>query len=103
MVIALSLDMSLSREEFLRLLPAAVGQVSVGEDGVFAGGDGGDGGDGGGGQMNWSLRLVPLADRHLGSVILPCHRVEIRLDGYSDMAAEAFMARFHRGFQRGGG
>lgn len=94
MAIELSLDMSLSREEFLRLLPAAVGPVTVEEDGVFVGGDA---------PQRWTLRLVPLADRHLGSVILPCHRVEIRFDGYSEMAAEAFMARFHRGFQRGGG
>jgi hypothetical protein len=95
MAIAFSLDMSLSREEFLRLLPAAVGPAAVEEkDGLFVGGDE---------PQRWTLRLVPLDDRHLGSVILPCHRVEIRLDGYSDVAAEAFLARFHRGFQRGGG
>ena len=49
------------------------------------------------------MRLLPLADRRLGSVVLPRHRVEISLDGYSEEEARAFMARFHRGFQRGGG
>ncbi len=92
----LSLEMSLSREEFLRLLPAAVGQAAVqeGTDGHFSGRDG---------ERRWVLRLVPLAARRLGSVVLPCHRVEIRLDSYSDNEAKAFLARFHRGFQRGGG
>ncbi|HEY3400809.1 MAG TPA: hypothetical protein VGK03_09285 [Geothrix sp.] len=92
---SLSLEMSLSREEFLRMLPGAVGRATVAEaDGVFSGSDGG---------RCWAIRLVPLADRRLGRVVLPRHRVEICLDGYSGEEAEAFLARFHRGFQRGGG
>lgn len=95
MTIEVNLEMSLSRVEFLRLLPAAVGGVTFREEGdAFIGGDR---------QMNWTLRLVPLADRRLGSVVLPCHRVEIRLEGYSEAAGEAFLVRFLRGFQRGGG
>lgn len=91
----LSLDMSLSREEFLRLLPAAVGRVAFREHGgVISGGDE---------MRRWTLRLVPLADLHLGRLTLPRHRVEIRFDGFSEDELEAFMARFHRGFQRGGG
>ena len=95
MTIHLNLDMSLSREEFLRLLPAAVGLSPVEEvAGVFRGSDGSRG---------WTLRLMPLADRRVGSVVLPRHRVELRFDGYSEADVEAFMVRFHRGFQRGGG
>jgi len=94
-MVPLSLEMSLSREEFLRLLPGAVNVVAIQEaDGVFSQCDG---------QRRWALRLLPLADRRLGSVVLPCHRVDISLEGYSEDEAEAFMARFHRGFQRGGG
>ncbi len=96
MVADLTLVMSLSREEFLRLLPAALGLGAriQEEDGVFRGGDG---------ERRWTLRLVPLAEQRLGSVVLPRHRVEVCLDGFSDEEADAFMARFHRGFQRGGG
>ena len=95
MAIELNLEMTLSRGEFLRMLPAAVGMAAIREEGnTFAGGDG---------QKSWTLALVPLASRRLGSMVLPCHRVEIRLEGYSEAAAEAFMARFLRGFQRGGG
>ena len=97
MVADLSLVMSLSREEFLRLLPAALGpgtRIQEEEDGVFRGEDG---------ERHWTLRLAPLANQRLASVVLPRYRVEIHFDGFSEVEAAAFMARFHRGFQRGGG
>jgi hypothetical protein len=91
----LILEMSLSREEFLRLLPGAVGLPRVAEEGsLFQHADGG---------RRWAIRLEPLGDRRLGPMSLPRHRVEIRLEGFGEKEAEAFMARFHRGFQRGGG
>jgi hypothetical protein len=91
----LDLEMTLSREEFRRLLPGAVGPAAVTEEsGVFRGTDG---------PRGWTIRLVLLLDLHLGRVSLPRHRVEVHLDGYSKGEVEAFMARFHRGFQRGGG
>ncbi len=88
-----SLEMSLSREEFFRLLPAAVGPFEVDGDTVrWSDGDRG-----------WTIGLVPLADHRLGSVVVPRHRVEIALETCSEEEAEAFMDRFHRGFLRGGG
>jgi hypothetical protein len=91
----LSLDMSISREDFLRLLPMAVGQAFVDEvEGQFTGSEG---------PCNWTLHLLPLDQRRLGSVVLPRHQVELRLEGYSEAEAAAFLARFQRGFQRGGG
>lgn len=87
--------MCISREEFLRLLPAAVGPAWIEKEaGLFCGGDGGQG---------WTLRLLPRSDRRLGSVILPRHQIDLRFEGYLDEEVEAFMVRFHRGFQRGGG
>jgi hypothetical protein len=87
--------MSISREDFLRLLPVAVGQAFVAEvAGQFSGSEG---------PRSWTLRLQPLAQRRLGSVALPRHQVELRLEGYSEAEAAAFLARFQRGFQRGGG
>jgi hypothetical protein len=88
-----SLDMSVSREEFLRLLPAVVGSFEVDGDTVRWSD----------GERGWTIRLVPLPDRRLGSVVVPCHRVEIALEACSEAEGEVFMERFHRGFLRGGG
>ena len=88
-----AMEMSLSREEFLRLLPAAVGSFVVNGDEVRRSD----------GNRGWVIRLVPLADHRVGSVVVPRHRVEIVLEGYSEADADAFMNRFHRAFIRGGG
>ncbi|WP_243287935.1 hypothetical protein [Geothrix terrae] len=90
----LDLEMAISREEFLRLLPGAAGSFTEGEEGLFRGVEGAG---------RWSIRLVPLADLRLGSVVLPRHRVEVRLTGCPAETAEAFLARLLRGFMRGGG
>lgn len=85
--------MSLLREEFFRLLPAAVGACEVdGETARWS-----EGGRSG------TIRLVRLETRRLGSVDLPRHAVEVALEGCSEEEGEAFMARFHRAFLRGGG
>jgi hypothetical protein len=88
-----TLEMTVSREEFFRLLPAAVGSFEVDGDTIRP-----PGGTGG-----WLIRLSPLADHRVGSVVIPRHRVEVVLEGRSDSEAEAFMNRFRRGFLRGGG
>ena len=88
-----TLEMSLTREEFFRLLPAAVGPFDVDENAVR----------GRGTASGWLIRLTPLADHHLGSVVVPRHRVEIELEACSAVEGAAFMARFHRAFLRGGG
>jgi hypothetical protein len=88
-----TMEMSLSREEFLRFLPAAVGSFVVNGDEVRRSD----------GDRGWVIRLVPLADHRVGSVVIPRHRVEIVLEGYSEADADAFMNRFHRAFMRGGG
>ena len=88
-----TLEMSLSREEFFRLLPAAVGPFDVnGETIQWSDGD-----------RRWTIRLIPLADSSLGTVVVPRHRVEIALESRSEAEGEAFMDRFRRGFLRGGG
>jgi len=88
-----SLEMGVSREEFFRLLPAAVGAFEV--DGELVRGTDGDRG--------WAIRLVPLVDRRLGNVAIRRHRVEITVKKCSEAEGEAIMDRFHRGFLRGGG
>jgi hypothetical protein len=90
-----SMDMSITREEFLRLLPAAVGLTPFREEGrSFLGPEG---------SRHWRIRFTPIDDHRLGSVVLVRHRIDIDLEGYTDREAAAFLARFHRGFQRGGG
>jgi hypothetical protein len=85
--------MSLVREEFFRLLPGAVSSFVVDGDTVrwTESGRGG------------TIRLVRLAPLRLGSVVMPRHRVEIALEADSETEGEAFLARFHRAFLRGGG
>jgi hypothetical protein len=88
-----TLEMTIGRDEFLRLLPAAAGPfVAEGETVRSAGAD-----------RRWVIRLVRLADHRLGSVVVPRHRVEIDLEGCSPAEGEAFIANFRRAFLRGGG
>ena len=88
-----TIEMSISREEFFRLLPAAVGPFVTAGDVIRPSG----------GRRRWEIHLVPLGDRRIGSVVVPRHHVEIVLEGCAAKKAEAFMARFHRAFLRGGG
>lgn len=88
-----NLEMSITREEFFRLLPAAVGPFEVDGNAVR----------GRGTASGWLIRLTPLADHRAGSVVVPRHRVEIVLEACSEIEGEAFMARFYRAFLRGGG
>jgi hypothetical protein len=87
------LEMSVSRAEFFRLLPAVVASFEADGD-VIRWSDA---------ARSWTIRLVPLPDRQLGSVTVPRHRVEVSLDACSEVEGERFMARFHRAFLRGGG
>ncbi len=85
--------MSISREEFLRLLPAVVPAFQA--DGNTVAWSEGD--------RPRTIRLVPLSARRIGSVSVPSHRVDIVLEQCAEAEGEAFMARFHRAFLRGGG
>jgi hypothetical protein len=105
-----SLEMTIGREEFLRLLPGAVGRLDVDGKPISAAASPSEQdvslapttvlrfNDGRG-----TLRLIPLPNRRLGSVTVSRHRVEIALEDCSDADGEAFMVRFHRAFLRGGG
>ncbi len=85
--------MSISREEFFRLLPAVVRSFDVDGDTVRWSDTG----------RAWTIRLAPMVGRRLGSVVFLRHRVEITLDACPEPEGVAFMARFHSAFLRGGG
>ena len=88
-----ALEMTVSRAEFLRLLPAAAGPFEADGESVRSSGS----------CPAWTIRLVPLPDRRLGRVAVPRHRVEIEVDAASEAEGDAFFARFRRAFLRGGG
>lgn len=88
-----SLEMSVTRKEFLRLLSAGVGHFELEGDTIHLLDE----------THHCTIHLVSLAERRLGSVAVPCHRVDIVLEACSEEEGEGFMARFHRAFLRGGG
>lgn len=84
-------EATISRADFVRLLPLATGDDSLRETADGFAGNG------------WHLRLTPMPPLAIGSIRLERHRVEIALDGLSPAAREAFMRRFTQHYQRGGG
>jgi hypothetical protein len=88
--------MTISRADFLRLLPAALGHTPfVAQGDVLHGAT-----DGGG---RWQITLTALEDLVLGPVRLPRQRVDLAFSGCSAQQVEAFMRRFERYYQRAGG
>lgn len=51
----------------------------------------------------WTIALGPERRRRIALFDLPLCDATIRLDGYAPTDAEAFLARFHRVFRKGGG
>lgn len=87
--------MSISRIEFERSLPEAVDNVPYRIDGgVFSHPSDG---------QSWRITLEPLPDRVIALLRLPRHRVSFRLEGFDAAARTAWIDRFARYFQRGGG
>lgn len=87
----LSYDATTTREDFVRLLPRAVGGEAYREiDGRFCG-------------RGWSIRLTRIAPLEIGLVRLERHRVDIEFSGLSAEEQKRFMQRFTQHYQRGGG
>ncbi len=87
--------MGITRAEFLRLLPVAVGHAAwrIEGDEIVAEGP----------APAWRIRLREMPGRPFGSVMLPVLGVTLALEGGSEAAASAFVARFLLGYQRAGG
>ena len=83
---------TVSRREFLRLLPAAVGG-----DNFIAEGDVIEG------ESGWRMRLTALPGAEFGQAVLQRQQVAISFNGWSTGEMDAFMRRFSLYFQRGGG
>lgn len=90
-----SFDMTVTRAEFLRLLPAAVGgSTFVEEPDGFVRRER---------DRCWRIGFAELPELRIGLVRLMRHRVEFEFEGYAVDEIEAFMARFELYFRRGGG
>lgn len=88
-------EMTITRTDFRRLLPAAVNHVAfVEEDRAFTYTEGGRG---------WRIGFEPLPLLRLGLIRLERHQIDFAFNGYSTQAVEDFMARFEMYFRRGGG
>ena len=88
-------EMTITRADFRRLLPAAVDNAAfVEEDKAYSYNEGGRG---------WRIGFEPLPQLRLGLIRLERHRVDFTFTGYSAAEIEEFMARFERYFRRGGG
>ena len=95
MKLPLRFDMTTTRADFRRLLPAAVDHVAyVEEDGAFVHRDG---------ARSWRIGLAPLPQLQIGLIRLERQRVEFEFAGFSAAEIDDFMARFERYFRRGGG
>jgi hypothetical protein len=86
--------MGITRAEFLRLLPAAVGHAPFRVEGDEIHGDG---------APSWRMKLRELPKRRIALVALPVLDVELVIDASSGADAQAFVDRFLLGFQRAGG
>lgn len=95
MKLPLSIEMTVTRADFLRLLPAAVsGVVFVEERAAFLHRDR---------HRSWRIAFEPLPEMRIGLIRLERHRIGFQFEGYAEDEIEVFMARFELHFRRGGG
>ncbi len=87
--------MGLTRDEFLRTLPRVVAGQRWHDDGTRLTNVDQD--------RRIEISLIEQSPRALGALRLPSLLVDLRFVGFTSAQVEAFMARFERCFQRGGG
>ncbi len=94
-VLALRQEMTISRAEFLRLLPGAVDRAALKVDGdEIRPVDG---------NPLWRIVLSALDDLRLGAIRLPRQRVELYFAGNDAEGQRRFLARFELYYRRAGG
>jgi hypothetical protein len=88
-------EMTTTRAELRRLLPAAVNHVPfVEEEGAFVHREG---------ARSWRIGVKPLPQLRVGAVRLERYRIDFDFSGFAAGEIEDFMARFEMYFRRGGG
>jgi len=88
-------EMGITRVEFLRLLPFAMGRIELHSEREPIEGhtDG----------VVWSLRAAERADRRIAALTLPILDVTLTCTAADDESIEAFVERFLLAYQRAGG
>ena len=94
-VLAFAQDMTISRDAFLRSLPAAVDDAAFRIDGGTIRPVDPD--------QKWRIVIAALGDLSIGMIRLPRHRVEIFLRDCGVEETRRFLARFELYFRRAGG
>ena len=94
-VLALAQDMTITRDAFLRSLPAAVNHAEYAVDG--------DEVRSLDPAQRWRIVLRPLPNLNIALISLERRRVEIHLIGYDEQRTRAFLERFELYFRRAGG
>lgn len=88
-------EMSISHQDFLRILPGALGTGDYrlyGNRVVF-----------GDEAHRMEITLSAEAERRVGALALPLTHVRLQFFGYAETDLRTAMTRFDRAFQRGGG
>ena len=90
-----SREMGLTHAEFFRTLPAAMGGQAYQVSGRCISVEDGD--------RRLTILLDPEGERRIALLRLPVTRVSFEFSRYTQQDIDAFMKRFERHFQRGGG
>jgi hypothetical protein len=93
-VASLALEMTITKADFLRLLPGATEQPFQQDGKDFSQGSG---------PRGISLRITELPRLPLGAINLDRLRIEITFRGYTTREQNEFLARFRLQYHRGGG
>lgn len=88
-------EMTISRDEFLRILPGAVGATGYRASDTLIEYEGQG--------CGWRIELAPMPELRIGLLALARHRVTIAFRGCGAAERAAFLARFELHFRRGGG
>lgn len=89
-------EMSISHQEFFRVLPGALATRDYRVDGDRVVAEEGDG-------RRMEIALSPEERRDLPDLSLPLTRVRLTFTGYSEADMKDRLALFERSYQRGGG
>jgi hypothetical protein len=88
-------EMGYTHEEFIRLLPKAVGGADMRIEGsIFEVRDG---------ERSLRIELGEEGERRIASFRLPMTPVSLVFSGYTEAGIEAVLDRFWRTYQKGGG
>lgn len=95
MVRELELDMGLTHAEFFRTLPPAMAGLDYRIESARVEALQGD--------KRLLIHLEPESERRIALLRIPTTRVRFRFENHDPNEIDAFMNRFHKHFQRGGG